>query len=123
MRDFLSQPLAFAPLPPVMRFTSMMVALATTTASVLGQVDFDGSESALHASNDSLLWGTYRPNLYFGLRPRLPATLLTGLMWFGATDYQGFSSEFRPRSRFFAHTSVTAHEPPHRRVEACLRAG
>ncbi|KAJ1896914.1 Processing alpha glucosidase I, partial [Coemansia sp. IMI 209127] len=30
-----------------------------------------------------LLWGTYRPNLYFGTRPRLPDSLLSGLMWFG----------------------------------------
>lgn len=32
-------------------------------------------------SNDSLLWGPYRPNLYFGIRPRLPKSLLTGLLW------------------------------------------
>lgn len=38
----------------------------------------------------SLLWGTYRPNLYFGMRPRLPASLLTGLMWFGAHDFQSY---------------------------------
>jgi hypothetical protein len=33
------------------------------------------------ASNSSLLWGPYRPNLYFGVRPRIPQSLLTGLMW------------------------------------------
>ena len=33
------------------------------------------------AANDSLLWGPYRPNLYFGVRPRIPKSLLTGLMW------------------------------------------
>ncbi|KAF4576863.1 Processing alpha glucosidase I [Pleurotus pulmonarius] len=38
--------------------------------------------------NDTLLWGAYRPNLYFGLRPRLPQSLMTGLMWFGTQDYQ-----------------------------------
>jgi mannosyl-oligosaccharide glucosidase len=32
-------------------------------------------------SNDSLLWGPYRPNLYFGVRPRLPKGLVTGLLW------------------------------------------
>jgi mannosyl-oligosaccharide glucosidase len=37
--------------------------------------------------NDTLLWGPYRPNLYFGLRPRLPQSLMTGLMWFGTHDY------------------------------------
>lgn len=38
-------------------------------------------------ANDTLLWGPYRPNLYFGLRPRLPQSLMTGLMWFGTHDY------------------------------------
>nr|CAG8603675.1 8759_t:CDS:10 [Entrophospora candida] len=28
------------------------------------------------AANESLFWGTYRPNLYFGVRPRLPESLL-----------------------------------------------
>ena len=41
---------------------------------------------------DSLLWGTFRPNLYFGLRPQLPQSLMTGLVWFGTQDYQSFSS-------------------------------
>lgn len=38
----------------------------------------------------SLLWGSYRPQIYFGLRPRLPDSLLTGLAWFGLQDYNGF---------------------------------
>ncbi|KAJ2161219.1 Processing alpha glucosidase I [Coemansia sp. RSA 552] len=33
--------------------------------------------------DSALQWGTYRPNLYFGTRPRVPNSLLTGLMWFG----------------------------------------
>ncbi|RHZ88789.1 hypothetical protein Glove_21g288 [Diversispora epigaea] len=41
---------------------------------------------ANRASNNSLLWGTYRPNLYFGTRPRLPESLMTGLIWFGLND-------------------------------------
>lgn len=28
-----------------------------------------------------MLWGTYRPGLYFGLRPRAPKSLVFGLMW------------------------------------------
>ncbi|KAJ2417954.1 hypothetical protein GGF41_005244, partial [Coemansia sp. RSA 2531] len=27
--------------------------------------------------NSELQWGTYRPNLYFGTRPRLPNSLLS----------------------------------------------
>lgn len=37
--------------------------------------------------NQSLLWGPYRPNLYFGVRPRIPKTLLTGLLWASVEDY------------------------------------
>ena len=32
-------------------------------------------------SNPSLFWGSYRPGLYFGLKTRSPADLLTGIMW------------------------------------------
>ncbi|CAO3659074.1 unnamed protein product [Umbelopsis vinacea] len=44
------------------------------------------------ALNDSLLWGTYRPNLYFGTRPRIPESLLTGIMWFSGDNVQGFQN-------------------------------
>lgn len=39
------------------------------------------------ASNDSLLWGPYRPNAYFGVRPRLPKSLTTSLLWGRVEDY------------------------------------
>ncbi|OJA11997.1 hypothetical protein AZE42_04747 [Rhizopogon vesiculosus] len=42
-------------------------------------------------NTENLLWGAYRPNLYFGLRPRLPQSLMTGLIWFGTQDYQSIS--------------------------------
>jgi mannosyl-oligosaccharide glucosidase len=47
------------------------------------------SAQDLKASNgsESMTWGPYRPNLYFGLRPRLPQSLMTGLVWFGVHDY------------------------------------
>jgi mannosyl-oligosaccharide glucosidase len=51
------------------------------------------------SSSDSPVWGAYRPNLYFGLRPRLPQSLMTGLIWFGTQDYQSFTSQF-----FLNHT-------------------
>lgn len=51
----------------------------------------NASSLASNGSSD-LLWGAYRPNLYFGLRPRLPQSLMTGLIWFGAHDYRSFMS-------------------------------
>jgi mannosyl-oligosaccharide glucosidase len=50
----------------------------------------------LESVNDTqaLLWGPYRPNLYFGLRPRLPQSLMTGLIWFGTQNYQSISRQY-----------------------------
>ena len=47
-------------------------------------------------NSDPLFWGTYRPNLYFGLRPKVPQSLMTGLMWFGTQDYQSITRAHRP---------------------------
>src|ERR1700761_6777148 len=48
-----------------------------------------------NASNDTLLWGPYRPNLYFGVRPRLPNSLLTGLLWANTDNYASAQHTFR----------------------------
>jgi mannosyl-oligosaccharide glucosidase len=39
-------------------------------------------------NDESLLWGPYKPNLYFGVRPRLPEGLWTGLMWTGVSTFE-----------------------------------
>lgn len=39
-------------------------------------------------ANESLLWGPYRPNLYFGVRPRIPKSLTTGLLWARTDDFE-----------------------------------
>ncbi|XP_023541215.1 mannosyl-oligosaccharide glucosidase GCS1 [Cucurbita pepo subsp. pepo] len=35
---------------------------------------------------ESLYWGTYRPQLYLGIRARTPLSLLAGLMWIGVQN-------------------------------------
>ncbi|KAI9287289.1 glycoside hydrolase [Umbelopsis sp. AD052] len=76
-------------------------ALLLTAITLLGS--FDSAQSltaqdvqlnvaAGKALNDSLLWGTYRPNLYFGTKPRIPSSLSTGIMWFSGDDLQGFQN-------------------------------
>ncbi|KAK0620524.1 glycoside hydrolase [Immersiella caudata] len=40
-------------------------------------------------------WGPYRPNLYFGVRPQVPETLLTGLMWASGDNQAGMLSTLR----------------------------
>jgi mannosyl-oligosaccharide glucosidase len=39
------------------------------------------------ANNDSLLWGPYKSNLYFGVRPRIANSLSAGLMWAKVDNY------------------------------------
>ena len=39
-------------------------------------------------TNESLLWGPYRPNLYFGVRPRIPKSLTTGLLWARTDNFE-----------------------------------
>ena len=39
------------------------------------------------ANNESLFWGPYRPNLYFGVRPRVPHSLTTALLWAKVDNY------------------------------------
>ncbi|KAK5162459.1 hypothetical protein LTR04_003695 [Oleoguttula sp. CCFEE 6159] len=46
-------------------------------------------------ANDSLLWGPYRPNLYFGVRPRIPKSLTTGILWAKVEDFQSVQQNFR----------------------------
>lgn len=40
-------------------------------------------------NSKSLNWGPYRSNLYVGVRPRIPDSILTGLLWFPATSFNG----------------------------------
>ncbi|KAI8447838.1 mannosyl oligosaccharide glucosidase-domain-containing protein [Phakopsora pachyrhizi] len=50
----------------------------------------DSYQAVSKATNQSLLWGTYRPNLYFGLKPCQPNSLITGMIWFAKDDYSSF---------------------------------
>lgn len=45
------------------------------------------SKETAKANNESLLWGPYKPNLYFGVRPRLPDSFFAGLMWAKVDDF------------------------------------
>ncbi|KAL5339711.1 glycoside hydrolase [Aspergillus crustosus] len=53
------------------------------------------ANEAAKASNQSLLWGPYKPNLYFGVRPRIPNSLFAGLMWAKVDSYANAQENFR----------------------------
>ncbi|KAK3809659.1 MAG: glycoside hydrolase [Linnemannia elongata] len=63
--------------------------LVNASSSFIDTIHSDPANAAAAAQNSSLLWGIYRPNLYFGTRARLPESLMTGLMWFGTQDFSG----------------------------------
>lgn len=68
---------------PTVMMTRQAITWPLLAVSLLFQVLVFGT-----ASNDSLLWGPYRPNLYFGIRPRIPQTLSTALLWSRVEDFQ-----------------------------------
>ncbi|OAA61246.1 glycoside hydrolase, family 63 [Niveomyces insectorum RCEF 264] len=76
------------------------VAAGGLLAHAPGAAAQTGDESALFSeigrlNNQSLLWGPYRPNLYFGVRPRIPKSLVTGLMWGRADTYTELQNNVR----------------------------
>lgn len=58
----------------IMLLTSVVIGLFLTGSALAESFD------------DALLWGPYRPNLYFGVRPRTPTGPTFGLMWGSAKD-------------------------------------
>ncbi|TWU72094.1 Processing alpha glucosidase I [Metarhizium rileyi] len=71
------------------RFIQLVAALAATLSagtSATGDLSVLTAEVG-RQNNESLFWGPYKPNLYFGVRSRLPESLWTGLMWGRIEDY------------------------------------
>jgi mannosyl-oligosaccharide glucosidase len=66
--------------------------LLSSTAQAQPQVEFNSSASAF-VEDPALLWSTYAPQLYFGIKPRLPKSITNGLMWFGLNDYEGLNRQ------------------------------
>ncbi|PSN70759.1 glucosidase I [Corynespora cassiicola Philippines] len=74
-----------------------MARLQSLVLALAAQLSLTGAQVAEieKASNDSLLWGPYRPNLYFGVRPRIPKSLMGGLLWTRVEDYSSVQHNFR----------------------------
>ena len=72
-----------------LRLLSVLGILLSLLSTTLGEVAQEVLTENAKRSNESLLWGPYRPNLYFGVRPRIPKSLLTGLLWAKVDSFQG----------------------------------
>ncbi|CAP73191.1 uncharacterized protein PODANS_2_5980 [Podospora anserina S mat+] len=80
--------------------TALLTSTTTVTATIDAATPSNNDESILHSElasqqNSSLLWGPYRPNLYFGVRPRIPKSLMTGLMWGKVESFHDFQNTMR----------------------------
>ncbi|KAI8620462.1 putative mannosyl-oligosaccharide glucosidase [Chytriomyces sp. MP71] len=70
-----------------------MVLFLSIALAVVSAASASGNFQAQHsAANSSLLWGTYRPQVYFGTRTRTADAVLTGLMWHDVHEYQNYQS-------------------------------
>ncbi|KAK3997479.1 putative mannosyl-oligosaccharide glucosidase [Cladorrhinum sp. PSN332] len=81
-------------------FNAFLLLGAVSASAAAAAAAADENESILHAevgrqNNQSLLWGPYRPNLYFGVRPRIPKSLMTGLLWGKVESYNDFQHTVR----------------------------
>lgn len=75
-----------------LRISALLTSLLCATGIVASKDPNDVSvliREAGRASNESLLWGPYKSNLYFGVRPRIPKSLTAGLIWGKVDDYAG----------------------------------
>ena len=70
------------------RFSALGILLSLLSLA-LGEAAQEVLAENAKLSNESLLWGPYRPNLYFGVRPRIPKSLTTGLLWAKVDAFQG----------------------------------
>ncbi|KAL2786829.1 glycoside hydrolase [Aspergillus keveii] len=73
---------------PLFYAVAVLASQAPDDASIL-------AHEAAKASNQSLLWGPYKPNLYFGVRPRIPNSFFAGLMWAKVDNYATAQENFR----------------------------
>ncbi|SPO00786.1 related to ER glucosidase I [Cephalotrichum gorgonifer] len=58
-------------------------------------VEYTSHSPAAQANNQSMLWGPYKPNVYFGVRPRVAEGLWSSLMWANLNTYDKINKAFR----------------------------
>ncbi|KAM0808066.1 hypothetical protein AB5N19_08407 [Seiridium cardinale] len=73
-----------------MRWLIAIILLMASTAQA-----YDTASRAGRETTSLKTWGPYRPNLYFGVRPTIPDTLLFGLMWASGDDQSGMLNTLR----------------------------
>lgn len=72
----------------ILLYISLFCGIAVSQGFVdIGQI----AEQYEKLNQESLNWGPYRSNLYLGLRPKIPESLIAGLLWFPTETFHGVS--------------------------------
>lgn len=96
MEDRIRRPLHWGLLSfPLLLSSLLLLILTPVPAHASANQAPLSPDASPHSGNDTLLWGPYRPNLYFGVRPRLPRSLLAGLMWANADSFEAVTQGLR----------------------------
>src|SRR5205809_2828071 len=86
------RPRSYTPAQAICLFVVSFLSIVSWSTLASGEESHNGA-----TTNSSLLWGPYRPNLYFGVRPRIPQSFLASLLWARVEDYQSVqNSKFTP---------------------------
>jgi hypothetical protein len=93
--------------PPGRRFgLAWLTAFVWLSSLLVVRAEATGNDESVLISeigrqnNQSLLWGPYKPNLYFGVRPRIPLSLSAALMWGRVDTYSDMQTcELHPFHR------------------------
>lgn len=77
------------------------------------EIELNSTGQYQQFSDESLLWGPYRSSLYFGIRPRIPKSLLSGLMWYQVNDYTGLGNvrHFYEQQENMKHANWVKYDP------------
>lgn len=80
----------------VLAIISRLISPVNCAQKAFNAADTEENEVAAFEkyTNDSLLWAPYRPNCYFGIRPRYidKAPFTLGIMWFDSSMYNSLGS-------------------------------
>lgn len=79
----------------VRQFTSLVLTFLATVVTLIAAAG-EGNKAEYDPTkpleNPSLIWGTYRPQVYFGIRPALSDSILSGLLWFAPNRFDSVLS-------------------------------
>ncbi|KAI6360180.1 hypothetical protein MCOR25_006795 [Pyricularia grisea] len=76
-------------------FLVTSVLLGNLFGTVIAEDESILNTEVARLNNDSLLWGPYKPNLYFGVRSRTPKSLNLGLLWAKLDNYNEVQHHIR----------------------------